>query len=490
MPHPARPHRALIAACALLAVAPSRALAQAPSIAQHPRVQEALTAYEKWLDAQRAWKRIPGTSAALVFDQDVIWQGGSGYMDAERKIPATASTAYSICSISKLFTSIATLQLRDAGKLRLDDPVSRHLPWFTPKSRYADEGAITVEGLLTHASGLQREFADTLWLEPMMMFPTFDEVVKGVKDREVAYRPERYFQYSNLGFTLLGAVVSAASGESWSSYVTTHINAPLGLTSTSVEYPTAERGKTLAIGYSASERDGSRHAMPPYQTKAMASAAGYASTPLDLAKFAAWQFRVLDGKGGNTILSKPTLREMQRVHFTDPSWETTWGLGFEVWRKGEKTFVGHGGSCPGYRTQLTLQPEEKIASIVMTNAGDADATALAQQGYEFLGPALKEALADSSRSLKAADASLDPYIGTYWSFGGEMEVIRWKGGLATMYVPSDEPVKTITRYKKIGDDAFQEIRKDGEDGEIMRFDRASDGKVFRARTNYMMRRIK
>ncbi|MFN8669631.1 MAG: serine hydrolase domain-containing protein [Gemmatimonadaceae bacterium] len=490
----ARPaRRTLLATSIALAVAAPGAGAQAPAIAQHPRVQEALSAYEKWLDAQRAWKRIPGASAALVVDQDVVWQGGSGYMDAERKLPATANTAYSICSISKLFTSIATLQLRDAGKLRLDDPVAKHLPWFTPKSRYADEGAITVEGLLTHASGLQRELADTLWLEPMMMFPSFDELVKGVKDREVEYRPERYFQYSNLGFTLLGAVVAAASGESWSAYVTSHINAPLGLTSTFTEYPAAERGKALAIGYSASERDGSRHAMPPYQTKAMASAAGYASTPLDLAKFAAWQFRVLNGTGGsgaNAILSKPTLREMQRVHFTDPSWETTWGLGFEVWRKGEKTFVGHGGSCPGYRTQLTLQPEDKIASIVMTNAGDADAQALAQQGYEFLAPALKEALADSSRALKAADASLDPYIGTYWSFGGEMEVIRWKGGLATMYVPSDEPVKGITRWKKVGVDTFQEIRKDGEDGETMRFDRGGDGKVFRARTNYMMRRIR
>ncbi|MBK9409274.1 MAG: beta-lactamase family protein [Gemmatimonadetes bacterium] len=490
MPHCRRARSAAVAASLALTIATSGARAQAPSIAQHPRVQEALAAYEKWLDAQRAWKRIPGASAALVVDQDVLWQGGSGYMDVERRIPATASTAYSICSISKLFTSIATLQLRDAGKLRLDDPVSKHLPWFTPRSRYADEGAITVEGLLTHASGLQRELADTLWLEPGMMFPTFDEVMRGVKDREVAYRPERYFQYSNLGFTLLGAVVSAASGEPWSTYVTTHINAPLGLTSTSVEYPTAERGKTLAIGYSASERDGSRHPMPPYQTKAMAAAAGYASTPLDLAKFAAWQFRVLAGTGGSPILSKSTLREMQRVHFTDPSWETTWGLGFEVWRKGDKTFVGHGGSCPGYRTQLTLQPEDKIASIVMTNAGDADAMALAQQGHEFLGPALKEALADSSRSLKAADPSLDPYVGTYWSFGGEMEVIRWKGALATMYVPSDEPVKSITRWKKVGEDTFQEIRKDGEDGEIMRFDRGRDGKVFRARTNYMMRRIK
>ena len=181
---------------------------------------------------------------------------------------------------------------------------------------------------------------------------------------------------------------------------------------------------------------------------------------------------------------------MQRVHFTDPSWETTWGLGFEVRRRGEKSFVGHGGSCPGYRTQLTMQPDDKVASIVMTNASDADASSLAQQGYEFLGPALKEARADSNRTIKAADASLDRYLGTYWSFGGEMEVIRWQGGLATMYVPSDAPVKSITRYRKIGEHTFQEIRKDGEPGEVMTFDLAPDGKVTRARTNYLMRRLR
>lgn len=474
---------------AALVVAAAARNAAAQPVATHPRVQEAVAAYEKWLDGERAFKRIPGVSAALVVDQDVIWLGASGYMDVARKLPATPGTLYSVCSITKLFTAIATMQLRDGGKLRLDDPVVTHLPWFTPKTRFADEGAITVEGLLTHAAGLQPELADTLWLEPNMAFPTFEEVVKGVREREVAYRPERYFQYSNLGYTLLGGIVHAASGEPWGDYVKRNINAPLGLTSTFVEYPAAERGKRLAIGYSGVDREGNRHAMPPYETKAMASAAGYASNPLDLATFASWQFRLL-ARGGTEILRASTLREMQRVHFTDPSWETTWGLGFEVRRKGDRTFVGHGGSCPGYRTQLTMQPDDKVASIVMTNASDADASALAQQGYEFLGSAIKEARADSNRTIKAADASLDRYLGTYWSFGGEMEVIRWQGGLATMYVPSDEPVKSITRYMKTGEHTFQEIRKDGEPGEVMVFDLGADGKVTRARTNYLMRRLR
>jgi len=472
----------------LLVIGQTRTL-ESQSIASHPRVKEAVAAYEKWLDGERAFKKIPGIAAAMVVDQDVIWQGGTGYADLARKTPATPNTLYSICSISKLFTSISALQLRDQGKLRLDDPVAKHVAWFTPKTAYPADGPITIEGLLTHASGLQRELADTLWIEPNMAFPSREELVKGAAGREVAYRPEQYFQYSNLGFTMAGAVVEAASGQSYADYVRTNVIGPLGLANTFSEMPGEERGKRLATGYSGIDRDGNRHPMPFYQTKAMAPAAGYASTALDLAKFASWQFRLL-ATGGTEVLAATTLREMQRVHFVDPGWETTWGLGFEVWRKGDKTFVGHGGSCPGYRTQLTLKPDEKIATIAMANTFDTDASALAQQGYEFLGPAVKEARADSAHRIAAADPTLDRYLGTYWSFGGEMEVIRWQGGLATMQVPSDNPVKTITKYRKVGEHTFREIRSDGELGERMTFDLGPDGKPTRARTNYIMARLR
>jgi len=474
---------------ALLLVQSLAGSTRAQSVASHPRVKEALAAYEKWIDGERAFLRIPGVASALVIDQEVVWQGGSGYADLVWKTPATPNTLYSICSISKLFTSLASLQLRDQGKLRLDDPVSKYLPWFTPKTAFPADGAITVEALLTHAAGLQRELADTLWVEPNMAFPTADEVMRGVADREVAYRPEQYVHYSNLGFTLAGAVVAAASGQSYADYVRANLIGPLGLTSTFPEMPAEERGKRLATGYSGIDREGARHPMPFFQTKAMAPAAGYASTPLDLAKFASWQFRLLE-KGGKDVLAATTLREMHRVHFVDPGWETTWGLGFQVWRHDDKTFVGHGGSCPGYRTHLLLQPAEKIATIVMTNTFDANAQALAQQAYQFLGPAVKEARGDSTRSLAAGDPTLDRYLGTYWSFGGEMEVIRWQGGLATMQVPSDNPVKSITRYRKIGDHTFREIRSDGALGERMTFDLGSDGKPFRARTNYLMTRLR
>ena len=89
-------------------------------------------------------------------DQQVLWSGGFGVADS-RAAARRRDTIYSICSISKLFTSVAVMQQRDAGKLRLDDPVGRHLPWFTIKPAGGRAGEITIEGLLTHASGLPRE---------------------------------------------------------------------------------------------------------------------------------------------------------------------------------------------------------------------------------------------------------------------------------------------------------------------------------------------
>ena len=132
-------------------------VAGAQDVAHHPRVSDAVHVIELWLDAQRAYERIPGISAALVHDQETLWMGATGTADPEAGVEATPATAYSICSISKLFTSIAVMQLRDEGKLRLDDPVSTLLPWFRIGDPYQDGPTLTVESLLTHASGLPNE---------------------------------------------------------------------------------------------------------------------------------------------------------------------------------------------------------------------------------------------------------------------------------------------------------------------------------------------
>jgi CubicO group peptidase (beta-lactamase class C family) len=89
--------------------------AQQATKASHPRVQEALNLLEVWVDAQRAYEQIPGVSMAVVHDQDLLWIAAFGHADRERQSPATPQTMYSICSISKLFTSVGVMQLRDQG---------------------------------------------------------------------------------------------------------------------------------------------------------------------------------------------------------------------------------------------------------------------------------------------------------------------------------------------------------------------------------------
>jgi CubicO group peptidase (beta-lactamase class C family) len=455
--------------------------AQAPRVADHPKVAAALEVARVWLDAQRDYEQIPGLSAAIVHDQDVLWVGGFGYADLARKAPAGADTIYSICSISKLFTSIAVLQQRDAGRLRLDDPVKKHLPWFDLQLAHPDSGDVTVEGLLTHASGLPRESDHSYWTGPDFTFPTREEIIAGLRNQKTLYPAETYFQYSNLGLTLAGEIAAAAAGKSYADLVKAGILGPLGLASTFPEIPADHRGGRLATGYGALGRDGTRAVMPLFQSRGIAPAAGYASTAADLARFASWQFRLL-ARGGAEVLNVNTLREMQRVHWVDPDFETTWGLGFSVWRSDNKTFCGHGGSCPGFRSQLLLKTDERVATIVMANAQGVDTTRLAQRMYDLVAPAIKEAatVKPDAPAPKPPDPSLSPYLGHYATgFSGEVAIVRWEDGLASLGLPTPDPVRAISKLRKTGDHTFRRVRKDDALGEELVFELGPDGKAVR-----------
>jgi CubicO group peptidase (beta-lactamase class C family) len=486
---------AALSAAALAQTGPGPAAlrgAGGAALATHPRVAAALDTAATWLEAQRAYEEIPGVSAAIVYDQDVLWIGAYGLADIARRAPARPDTIYSICSISKLFTSIAVMQQRDAGRLRLDDPVRRHLPWFDLRVTAPEAGDITIEGLLTHASGLPRESDHPYWTGPSFEFPTREAIVAGLKNQETVYPAETYFQYSNLGLTLAGEVAAAAAGQPYAAYVKARILDPLGLASTFPEMPEAERGRRLATGYSAIQRDGTRSPMPFFQARGIAPAAGFASTAEDLARFASWQFRVLGGHGGTGVLAAPTLREMHRVHWVDPDFETTWGLGFSVWRSDGRTFVGHGGSCPGFRTQLLLKPDEKIATVFMANALGVNAQQYAQRLYDLVAPAVRAATRPDQPEAapKPPDPTLAAYVGTYRSsFGGEIAVVRWEDGLAMLGLPTTDPVRALTKLRPAGEHTFRRVRRDEALGEAVVFEMGPDGRAARIRwwSNYYPR---
>src|SRR5262249_9125051 len=148
---------------------------------------------------------------------------------------AMPQTIYRIASITKLFTSTAVLQLRDAGKLQLDDPITRHLSWFNIQNRYSDAPPITIRHLLTHTPGLPPEAAFPYWTDATS--PPLDQITETLPQQETVRPPDIEWKYSNLGLALAGEIVAAVSGQSYEDYIEQHILDPLGMNSTYIRSP-------------------------------------------------------------------------------------------------------------------------------------------------------------------------------------------------------------------------------------------------------------
>jgi CubicO group peptidase (beta-lactamase class C family) len=438
-----------------------------------PDLEDAKRLLQTWLEAQKDYEQLPGIAVAVVNDQDLLWKEGFGLADVEQKNTTQTNTIYSICSISKLFTAISIMQLRDAGKLSLEDEVSKHLSWFTIKQKYEDSGPITIRSLLTHSAGLPRQSNFPYWREPFD-FPTIEQIKAQIDGMETLYPASTYFQYSNFGMSILGAVIEEVSGESFNEYVEKNILEVLDLKDTRPYMPKELLKGQLATGYSALDRSGDRREVDLFFTDGVTAAAGFTSTVEDLAKFASWQFRLLEN-GGEEILRSSTLKEMQRVHWMDPDWELAWGLGFTVRQHDGETVVGHGGSCPGYRTQLSLTPKKKLAFVVMVNASGVNTGKYLYGMSDVIGKALDAEMAEIPEGL-----NLEDYAGTYNAqpWGSETVILPWYGDLAVMGLPSNNP-SSFGILKHVEGDTFRRKRDDGELGETVVFERDDDGKVIK-----------
>ena len=241
---------------------------------------------------------------------------------------------------------ISDILVKTGDKIRLDDPVSKHLTWFDIENSYPNRGEATVQNILTHSSGLPRESDYPYWSPPDFAFPSRNAIKGKVSDQNTLYPADTYFQYSNLGLTLAGEIIAEVSGLDFDSYVDKNIFRPLGLKNTRTNMPEKLYGKQLAVGHAAHNRDGNRPKVELFHAEGIGSAAGFSSTADDLAKFASWQFRLL-GNDGDKVLKSNTLRKMHRVHFLDDDWLPAWGLGFSIWRNNQKKIVAHGGTWPG-----------------------------------------------------------------------------------------------------------------------------------------------
>ena len=173
---------------------------------EHRRVRDAVTLLDLWIQEQRVYQQIPGLALGVIYDEEMIWSKGYGVEDLESQDPVTPATLFRLGSVTKLFTATAILQLRDQGKLGLDDPVARHLPWFELQNTFEDAPEITLRHLLTHTAGLPREAAFPYWTTHE--FPTSEEINAALRTQSAIYPPDKTYKYSNLGMALLGEVVA------------------------------------------------------------------------------------------------------------------------------------------------------------------------------------------------------------------------------------------------------------------------------------------
>ncbi|MCA0176227.1 MAG: serine hydrolase [Proteobacteria bacterium] len=473
------PLLALLASGAVLAATP----ADKPPTTQH---RDAVNLVDTWLEAQVAYHRVPSLAAGIVVGQELVWHKGYGFVDAARTRPADADTLYSICSISKLFTSIAVMQLWEQGKLGLDDDIGRWVPAAKAlKQSDADSGPITIRMLLMHAAGVPRETLQESWSYPDYQVPSREAILADLARQQTFMRTGDHFQYSNLGMFLLGEAVASASGQPYRDYVQQQVLSPLKLADTRPYLPLELLEQRLPPGYSALNRQGQRERLKPFDMTPLAAAAGYTSSVNDLARLASWNFK-LRKDGGQNVLKVATLREMQRVQWQDPDGGDTWGLGYWVGRSGGDQLVGHSGRCPGYVTSMTLVPAKELGVIALTNTYGDGPYGRQIRTLMLKGMALPVAPTDA-QAPRLAD-----YSGHYQAHpgGGEAVVQPWGKDLVMLWLPTDDPVEDMEVIRHQGGDVFREVRKDDTLGAEIRFERDASGKVIASRSwNYVSKKL-
>jgi CubicO group peptidase (beta-lactamase class C family) len=432
-----------------------------PNVAEHPDVLGAERLFSAWMEGQIAYRGLPGIVVGVVSDQQLVWAKGFGYADIRAKTPMTPETKFRMASHSKLFTAIAIMQLREEGKLRLDDPVEKYLPWLKAAPAGDDDGQITIEQLLSHSSGMQREAGDH-WVS--YEFPTEEQLKHLYADRKAAFAPSVRWKYSNLAYAVAGMVIERVSGEKWASYVDRAIFQPLGMTSSSVD----RNVSGLTVPYGRRMPDGTREVLPFVDARGMAAATGVTSTLADMAKFVSANFR-RGARGGAQIVSSGSWREMHRVRSVEENWTSGTGLGYDMIRVNNRTWVGHGGGYPGNTTYTTLQLDDKVGVIVLTNTNDSNPGDIARQLIATVGAAVAKATGEKPAAV-AWDDSWARFAGLYRGRGGDSHVVLLNKKLVII-TPNGANVDNPIELVPLGGGRFRYTAPTGGGvvGEVVRF---------------------
>ncbi|HKV89055.1 MAG TPA: serine hydrolase domain-containing protein [Candidatus Dormibacteraeota bacterium] len=419
--------------------------------------------------------RLPGAAVGVVHGDHLIWFAGVGFADvATRRVP-DASTLYRIASITKTFTGTAIMQLRDEGRLNLDDAAVKHLPELREaRSPFGEIEHLTIRRMLSHESGLQSEPPDTDW-----RLGRYDGAVERnlarMKDVGVAVPPNTQQKYSNLAYQLLGEIVSRLSGTRYVDYVRSSILDPLGLSTTSYEPLPDTLANRCATGYAA--RSFSDELNVSITAPTTFAEGGLWSCVKDLARWVSFQFREDGGaRGGTQVLSGASLREMHVPRYIgDEAWTEAWCIAWYATRKGDVVWIQHSGGLHGFRTDVCFDPEHRVGAIALIN-GVGDAAALAID------------LATIARSAVAAEAprieppetmpeAYRPLLGFYFADDiGLLIRLEWRDG-KLIVIATDDPAWRPTLKPTDNPDVFVIEPGTRQSGERAVFRRLADGRV-------------
>ncbi|GAA4080257.1 serine hydrolase domain-containing protein [Nonomuraea soli] len=398
---------------------------------------------ERLVRRLQADERVPAVAAAVVRADRPGWEFG---------LNAGPHEQFRIGSVTKTFTAVLVMQLRDEGLLRLDDPLGAHLD-------VPSHGDLTVRDLLSHTAGLQREPYGQVW--DAIDVPAGERLIAELDKAEAVLAPGDRWHYSNLAYALLGHLVAAKRGTTWERALAERLLEPLGLADTTVlPRPPFTQGY-LVDAYTDAVRP-----EPHFDTAGLAPAAQMWSTAGDMAR---WALFLADPDPA--VLAPQTAREMARPQaFVD--WNRAWGLGISVQRQDDgRTHAGHGGAMPGFLAGVVYDAANRIGAAVLGSSSNADGVPALP--HRLIAVSLEHDPVDIAPWTpgEAAPAEYASVLGPWWSEGHRF-AFHWSGGRLEMRVPG---MKT-TVFAPEGADLLR-ATEGREVGERLELVRDGDGRV-------------
>jgi CubicO group peptidase (beta-lactamase class C family) len=418
--------------------------------------------------------RLTGLAVGLVVDGELGWSQGYGYADLESGRTPDSDTVFRVGSITKTFTATGIFQLRDQGKLSIDDPLVMHIPEFEQvEAKVGSIEQVTLRRMMCHRSGLMGEAPGDYW--GSLDFPTIQEFIAKLSETAIVIEPDSAFKYSNLAFALLGEVVSRTSGVPYDEHIRDNILNPLGMSSSDFRLTDTIRAN-VATGYHPRAQEDYPDVAPHPDIKGHIAAGQLYSTVADLAKWIGFQV----GSDNESVLSEKSKAEMRRPQFLEHGWQGGFCLPWFAHRLGDHVYLGHGGGIHGFLTEIFFDRDRKVGAIVLTNSDGHDANSpIVHAMFDAYNEATKHTrrVPELSRP-EPTPPELRQYLGRYSTvLGGGLSIEYRRGNLTLDMDPYSRGSDSKVPLVPTDDPDVYLVTKDRYAGEELRFNRNSEGAV-------------